>query len=65
MKNAKKWGVSPGKNFLLPYKFIVNTGKLISSGSKPFIVEAGELVNYNFQSALWEFWVEGMIPSLM
>ena len=33
-----------------------------SSGSKPFIVEAGELIKirYNFQSSLWEFWVEAI-----
>ena len=31
-----------------------------SSRSKPFIVEAGELIKirYNFQSALQDFWVE-------
>ena len=32
------------------------------SGSKPFIVEAGELIkiSYDFQSSLPEFWVESM-----
>ena len=35
--------------------FIVKAGELISSGTKPFIVEAGELIRYNFQSVLWEF----------
>ena len=32
---------------------------------KPFIIEAGELIVINFQSALWQFWVEAMIPLLM
>ena len=41
--------------------FIVEAGELISSGSKSFIVEAGEFIRYNFQSALWNFWVEAMI----
>ena len=45
--------------------FIVKAGELISLGLMPFIVEAGELIRYNFQSALWEFWVEAMIPLLM
>ena len=39
-----------------------------SSGSKPFIVEPGEiisdLIRYNFQSTLWEFWVEATVPLL-
>ena len=43
--------------------FIVEAGELISLGSKPF--EAGELITYNFQSALQEFWVEAMMPLLM
>ena len=33
-----------------------------SSGSKPFIVEAGELIIYDFQSTLREFWDEAIIP---
>ena len=35
--------------------FIVEAGELISLGSKPFIVEVGELIRYNFQSTLQEF----------
>ena len=45
--------------------FIVEAGELISSGSMPFIVEADELIRYNFQSALREFWVEASIRSAM
>ena len=45
--------------------FIVDAGELISSGSKPSIVEAGELIRYNFQSSLQEPWVKAMIPVLM
>ena len=45
--------------------FIVEAGELISSESKPFIVEAGELIRLNFQSSLRELWVEAMIPLLM
>ena len=32
--------------------FIVEAGEVISLWSKPFIVEAGELIRYNFQIAL-------------
>ena len=35
--------------------FIVEAGELISWGSKPSIGEAVELISYNFQSALQEF----------
>ena len=45
--------------------FIVEAGELISSGSMPFIVESGELISYNFQGSLEEPWVEAMIPLLM
>ena len=45
--------------------FIVEAGELIRSVSKPFIVESGELIRYNFKSTLWVFWVEAMIPLLM
>ena len=45
--------------------FIVEAGELISSGSKPSKVEAGELIRYDFQSSLWEPWVEAMTPLLM
>ena len=34
-------------------------------GIKWFIVEAGELIRYNFQNALWELRLEAMIPLLM
>ena len=44
---------------------IVEAGELISLGWKPFVVEAGELIRYNIQSTLREFWVEAMIPLLM
>ena len=47
--------------------FIVEAGIIFithfgSSGSRPFIVEAGELIKirYNVHSALWEFWVEAI-----
>ena len=45
--------------------FIVEAGELISSGLKPFIVEAGELIRYDIQCPLREFWVEAMIPLLV
>ena len=38
--------------------FIVEAGELISLGSKPFLVEAGELNRHTFQSSLRELWVE-------
>ena len=38
-----------------------------SSGSKPFTVEAGELIKirYYFPSALWQFWVEAIWKPLL
>ena len=45
--------------------FIVEAGELISSGSKPFLVVTGKLIRHNFQSTLRELWVEAMIPLLM
>ena len=42
--------------------FIVEAGELISSGSKPFLVEEAELIRHDFQSSLQELWVEAMIP---
>ena len=32
--------------------FIVEAGELISLGSNPFIVEAGKLIRYNFQGLI-------------
>ena len=41
-------------------KFIVEAGELISSESKQFIVEEDELIMYNIQSALQDFGVEAI-----
>ena len=50
------------KQFRSKLKFFKQVTYFGSFGSKPFIVEAGELIKikYNFQSTLREFWVEAM-----